>query len=486
MGDLDKTILTFCIQNDVILARCLGEIEPRHFSDRAARLIFEEMRDYFTTSKKCLTYKVLDERLDERELEEDIQQECTSLFEEIEEEEDQDEREFDHHLERFLKAFTQRGWEGIVDRLSGNPEKDYSLIKQEAIPLFESDSGKHRMSRGFVGANARDFLNEYLETEAHPELAYGVLTGFDIIDQETYGMQPGELWLISGRHGSGKSIFLTNIAVNAYKAGKKVIAFSLEMPLEQYTRRFWSCYLGLPSKEIKGGKLTTDDKKRLKEGVEKAEAVAASSGADMLIIDLTSANTLTLEAEIRRAISTCSFTPDVVVVDYIGIMQSVKEGTSDWQEQGFIAEELRKLARDLNIPIITASQLNRDKKDKGTARISRSDIIGATVDVFLQIEEREAEDANEMTLLDDSVWIFIGKCRDGQSQQSFQLYKDFSRTLVKNKDVGPTPQERILGVLNKMDDDIAEEINKSIAVTVPPSKKENKQAQQNGDYIDAQ
>lgn len=489
-SELDKIVLKFCVQSDIILARCLGEIEPKHFEYKAAGLVFDAMREYFLRSKKGITHRVLDEMLDDKELEAELQQECTDLFEEIEDEDDCNEKEFDHHLGKFKQAAIHRGWESIVERFTGEPARDYGLIKQEALPLFEADSTKQRAIRASVGTYADQFIKEYLEVEAHPEKAYGVLTGFDIIDQETYGMQPGELWLISGRHGSGKSVLLLNVAINAYRAGKKVLIFSLEMPLKQYMMRFNAGYNALPYKDLKGGKLNPAQFKVLKESNERMKEVAATGGADLWIVDLTQANALTIEAEIRRGMAQCNFKPDLIVIDYIGIMQSVKEGTADWQEQGFVAEELRKLARDFNIPFVTASQLNRDKKATGTSGISRSDIIGATVDVFLKIEEKDEEEANDMTLLDDSLWIFIGKCRDGQSQQSFQLYKDFSKMLVKNKDMGATPQERILGALNRLDDkDIIDEdpakVANVIPTTVAPSGPENKQAQQSGDFIDA-
>lgn len=475
--NLDKRILGYCVHDDALLIRCISELEPSHFEEEDAQAVFLIMHKYYKHSGCGITYRVLDDMLENEELKEDVQEQCSELFEEIEEEAP-DFKEFEHHFSKFKNLYIERTWEEIRDRFTGNSKEDYKLFKTEALPLFEKDKGEH-IKRGEIVEESHTLLKEYEEIEANPEIAYGIQTGFGVIDHETLGMHPGELWLISGRPGSGKSVMLLNIAINAYRDGKKVMIFSLEMPIKQYTRRFQSCYAGVEYHSLRAGKLTKDQKKVFVQAVSEIEERRKEDQRSLYIVDMPSATALTIESEVRRAISQCGYTPDVVVVDYLGIMKSVRKGDADWQEQGFAAEELRKLARELNIPVITASQLNRDKKkSKGTDRIGRSDIIGATCDVFLQIEEKDEEE-DKLSLVDDSAWVYIGKCRDGRADQSFQLWKNFAKMQLKDKATFKTPQQRMLERFDNIENAVEQEIKGE------PSLTENTEAQQSGDYIDA-
>ena len=168
-------------------------------------------------------------------------------------------------------------------------------------------------------------------------------------------------------------------------------------------------------------------------------------------------------------------------------MKSIDNSTSqaDWQKVLAIAEELRGLARNKDIPVLSAVQLNRDKnKSKGTERIGRSDGVGATCDVYLQIEEKLEEDGDDNQKkvialdLDDVMGIYVGKMRNGETGRSFQLYKKFANMLIKNKGVYKSRAEAAIGTC----EDIQIEEQPQRVVQTPEST-EDRATQQKGDYI---
>jgi len=120
--------------------------------------------------------------------------------------------------------------------------------------------------------------------------------------------------------------------------------------------------------------------------------------------------------------------------------------------------------------------LNRDKKKgKGTERIGRSDGIGATCDVFLQIEEKEEEDDdNPIFDLDDTMTIFVGKCRDGEANRSFKVYKNFANMVIKNKDIYQPKPVQELESLNEIEES---------DLRSPQESAEDRTMQQDGDFI---
>lgn len=124
---------------------------------------------------------------------------------------------------------------------------------------------------------------------------------------------------------------------------------------------------------------------------------------------------------------------DIVVVDYIGIMKSSKtldntKQDADWLELGHIAEELHEFARVYNIPVVTATQVNRPKDPSkpqySTDRVARSDMIPQNANIILQIGCRGDDEYTRMDMP-----VYITKMRDGE-KGSFTLVKDFSKMRV--------------------------------------------------------
>lgn len=225
-------------------------------------------------------------------------------------------------------------------------------------------------------------------------------------------------------HNSGKSICLVNIAKRMFLDGRNILLFSLEMPFDQYEDRFVSCYGQVNSKRMLLGALTDEEEEHLKTCWNRI----GTAPNQMEIIDFPKVNSFRVEAELTRALD--KFTPDVVIIDYLGIMKpNDKSKIADWEAQGRVAEEVRQVARLYKVPILSAVQLNRSKdKSADTDRLSRSDMIAQTADAIVMINDRTG-DENELS---DQMKLTVIKNRKGDSNFEFEMYKNFETITIEN------------------------------------------------------
>ena len=295
---------------------------------------------------------------------------------------------------------------------------------KQALVEIESLSKEDPIIRVSVRERAKDKYQEYEDKKKDSSKAIGILTGFGPLDDATLGMGEGEMFIVAARPGKGKSITMVNMAKNILKDGKSVMLMSLEMPYVQYEDRFISSYAGISNTRMRLGALTEEEEKRLKTAWEE---IAAKKN-EFEIVDFPNINAFQIEAELTRALD--RYTPDVVIVDYIGIMKpNDKESVADWEKQGKIAEEVRTVARMFKTRVISAVQLNRSKtKDANTDRLSRSDIIGATSDCIFMIND----DGDDKENISDMMKFTVIKNRKGADGFEFEMYKNLDTVTIKN------------------------------------------------------
>lgn len=241
-------------------------------------------------------------------------------------------------------------------------------------------------------------------------------------------------------HNTGKSIVMHNIGVNAYlnkntpyspkecitDSGKNILYFSLEMPKESIERRIDSCMGNLYYNQIRDGLLSPEDKERYRHVLK----FQANYNKNFYIVDVPKGAT-TREIELKYIeICESKFKPDLILVDYLGIMNTndnIRGDSSDWLSLGQISAELHEFARVYSVPVVTGSQVNRpkemSKQEYSTNRIARSGMIPTNANVIIQIGCREDE------YMRTDMPIYITKMRDGE-KSSFTLNKDFARMRV--------------------------------------------------------
>ncbi|MFA7618568.1 MAG: replicative DNA helicase [Thiohalomonadaceae bacterium] len=240
----------------------------------------------------------------------------------------------------------------------------------------------------------------------------GIPTGYTDFDEKTSGLQPSDLIIIAGRPSMGKTTFAMNLAENAaIKVRKPVAVFSMEMPGEQLAMRLISSLGRINQHSLRTGKLDDDDWPRLTSAVQLLAEVP-------LYVDDTPALTPTeLRARARRLAREHEHGLGLIVIDYLQLMQVVGSGKENrTAEISEISRSLKALAKELNVPVIALSQLNRSLEQRPNKRPVMSDLResgaieqDADVIVFIYRDEVYNEDSPDKGVAE----IIIGKQRNG-------------------------------------------------------------------------
>lgn len=269
----------------------------------------------------------------------------------------------------------------------------------------------------------------------------GLPTGFERLDKMTAGMHPGDLIIVAGRPGMGKTAFAVNIGINASVQRKLPIAiFSLEMPKEQIARRMLCSEARVDGSRLRTGQLLREDWPKL------ASAAGVLSELPVWIDDTAGLSLMELRAKARRLKSDQGL--GLIVIDYLQLMRSGGRHDSREQEISEISRSLKGLAKELSIPVIALSQLNRAVESRGTkdkrpqlADLRESGAIEQDADTIMFIYRDEVynreEDASR-----GIAEIIVGKQRSGPTGivrcRFFSEYTRFEN--LADDDYGPVEE----------------------------------------------
>jgi replicative DNA helicase len=209
--------------------------------------------------------------------------------------------------------------------------------------------------------------------EAHAEITElsknkgktgGCLTGYGKVDQVLIGLGKGDLVLVGARPGMGKTSFALNLGTNiAHSTGKAVCIFSLEMSNVQLVTRMLSSEALVDSSALRSGNLTSEQWNKL------ASASSYLSSCDIYIDDTPGINVTTMKAKLRRVKNL-----GLVVVDYLGLMQSDRRIDNRVQEVAEISRNLKLMAKEMGVPVICCAQLSRGPESRNDKRPILSDL----------------------------------------------------------------------------------------------------------------
>jgi replicative DNA helicase len=233
-----------------------------------------------------------------------------------------------------------------------------------------------------------------LESTSHKgSFITGVATGFTDFDNITAGLQPSDLIIIAGRPSMGKTSLALNMAYNAALEDKLGVAvFSLEMSRLQLGIRLLGLDAMIDASKLRRGSLQDDEWGRL------TDAANRLSELPLYIDDTSGLSVLELKAKARRLKK--RYDISLIVIDYLQLMQSRKSTESRQQEISDISRSLKALAKDLNIPVVALSQLNRKVEDRPNKRpiladLRESGAIEQDADVILFIYREELYNRTE-------------------------------------------------------------------------------------------
>ena len=204
----------------------------------------------------------------------------------------------------------------------------------------------------------RDILqNVYQELEllsSNKGAVSGTKTGFSGLDKYLIQMGKGDLVIVGARPGMGKTSFAMNIATNVAKnTHKSVCIFSLEMSGEQLVTRILSSEALVNSYNLRSGQLTPDDWENI------AGVISTLSGCDIYVDDTSQITSTEMKGKLRRIPNL-----GLVVIDYIGLMQSTSKSDNRAQQVGEISRDLKIMAKEFGIPIVCCAQLNRGTESR--------------------------------------------------------------------------------------------------------------------------
>ncbi|MEJ2681425.1 MAG: replicative DNA helicase [Gammaproteobacteria bacterium] len=237
----------------------------------------------------------------------------------------------------------------------------------------------------------------------------GMPTGFDDLDDKTSGLQPGDLVIVAGRPSMGKTTFAMNVCENAaIKSGKPVLVFSMEMPSESLVMRMLSSLGRIDQTRIRNGKLEEDDWPRLN------SAISLLAEQRLYIDDTPALSPIEVRARARRVYRECGGL-GLILVDYLQLMQ-VPGAESRVAEISEISRMLKALAKELSVPLIALSQLNRSLEQRPNKRPVMSDLResgaieqDADLIAFIYRDEVYNEESPDKGVAE----IIIGKQRNG-------------------------------------------------------------------------
>ena len=250
------------------------------------------------------------------------------------------------------------------------------------------------------------------------EMITGVPTGFHDLDKMTAGMHSGDLIIVAGRPGMGKTALALNMGtVAAQQSGIGVAIFSLEMSKEQLVLRMLCSEALVNYQDVRSGRLHEKDFAKL------ASAAGGLHQAIIYIDDSAGLSVLELRAKARRLkreIHARGGRLGLVIVDYMQLMRGSGRSDSREQEISEISRSLKALAKQLELPVMALSQLNRRVEEKGAtdrrpvmAHLRESGAIEQDADVILFVY-REAAYNKELSPEEErTAEIIIGKQRNG-------------------------------------------------------------------------
>ena len=236
----------------------------------------------------------------------------------------------------------------------------------------------------------------------------GMKTGFSGLDEKLVGMGKSALVLVGARPGRGKTAFALNVAAAAAKRSQKTICiFSLEMSAEQLVTRLLSSEALVDSYRLRSGELTDKDWQDL------AHAASILSDCQILIDDTTGLTVAGMMAKLRRVKNL-----GLVVIDYLGLMQSEHRNENRVQEVSEISRNLKLMAKEFQVPVICCAQLSRGPESRTDKRPMLSDLRDsgaieqdADIVLFLYREEYYKDKENPQSTAE----VIIAKNRHGST-----------------------------------------------------------------------
>ena len=259
----------------------------------------------------------------------------------------------------------------IASSAYGMPSDVDAFLDQAEHRIFEIAERRIRPSFHSMKELTKDSLGILERMYQNRDLITGVPSGFIDLDRITAGFQPSDLVIIAARPSMGKTALALNIAAHAAMEADRPVGvafFSLEMSKEQLVLRMLCSEARVDSARARQGFLGERDFPKL------AQAAARLSESNIYVDDSSDTTAITLKAKCRRLKRERAKNLGLIIVDYLQLMRSARPGESREKEIAEISRSLKSLAKELQIPVIALSQLNRQVESRENRRPMLADL----------------------------------------------------------------------------------------------------------------
>jgi replicative DNA helicase len=268
----------------------------------------------------------------------------------------------DYHARIVAQKYIQRELIRVSTEIQ-NRSFDDSIDVTELLDfseneLFQIAEGNIKREVSPINMVIKEAIREIEEAGKREDALVGTPSGFTKLDRLTSGWQKSELIIIAARPSMGKTAFALSMARNmAIDHGKHVAIFSCEMSSIQLVNRLIIAETDIPGEKIKNGRLSEEEWKQLDTRIKKLVQ------APIFIDDTPAISIFELRAKCRRLMAQHKL--DIVIVDYLQLMSGPENAGSREQEVSNISRSLKSIAKELNVPILALSQLNRSVEMRG-------------------------------------------------------------------------------------------------------------------------
>jgi replicative DNA helicase len=416
LGKIEYQLLNYALKDHPFWLKVFENLKPTFFEKEDNQKIFNFFREYYTKYKQLPAQTIASNELKDMD---------PSVLAGVYEQPPEDAKNYiyDKTLD-WIK-------ENMMIEAFG---ESINILKHRNKERFDEVEAKIRKAVRFnmdvtLGIKLSDVDGRYvkiksLETER-------IETGFPQLDALLHGgWGRKELYACAAPPGIGKSIFLANWAVQAMKHDHNVLVYTLEIAEERLSMRHDAILTKIPIDEL------TLDIEAIKQ---KYKIFAKMSKSDMLIKEFpTKAVSINqLKSHYEQLILYEDFEPDIIFVDYAGLLRPSYRIGDNYEDLRSIFEELRGWAVELDIPIVTAAQTNRKSMDdKGGTKeiitqVNVADSLGITqtLDGFFTITQSRTE--KEEGLIN----LYCDKHRSGESSKSFKMTIDYKNFILEELEI---------------------------------------------------
>lgn len=433
--EMEEALLAAIVQDNGLWDRVQGQIHPSDFSEKLNGQIFAAMDKLFGDGVEVNWLSLTEELRSRSQL---GFEENSNYLQRLE----QGFAFESSRVENFMRVIRDRAAmrkliniaEETIDEVyepRGRSAKDLLDQAEQRIFQLGNDYRNHEES-GFQSARVvvADALNYVQSLLGNDSAVTGLSTGFADLDRATAGLHSGELIIVGGRPSMGKTTFVMNMAENISMGGYVTAVFSLEMPARALMMRLFSSMGAIPSNRVRIGKLDHIELHRLQGAVSTLRQMP-------LFIDDSSHMTISeMRARCRRLQREQGLS--LVVVDYLQLMQPERSNDNRVNQMSDISRGLKLLAKELNVPVVALSQLNRalesrENKDKRPklSDLRDSGAIEQDADVVMFVYRDTYYHSGDGADQKPGAEIIISKQRNGELGT---IYLDFQGQYLRFSD----------------------------------------------------